>query len=510
MATETELKLSLDHDSLQRVGRVAVVRRHARADAQRNHLTNIYYDTPEHNLATRGIALRVRYIGHGWIQTVKTSGPACIGLHQRGEWEWPLSEPQLNLALCAAEPEIAEIFSDPIIINNLQPLFTTDFWRARWLLNLSEGSVIELAADHGVINANGRTLTICELELELKSGTSQCLYEFAVLLAEDLPVRLENFSKAARGYSLFNSRLKYLPQKAPQLCISPRKNTEEAFQIIIENCLEHLHANSLVVIHGENPEGIHQMRVATRRLRSCLKLFRSLIPRTISEDIDAELLWLTGALGPARDWDVLINETLNTAQGYFPNHDGLRNLINSAHEQRLRLEKDTRVAVQSPRYTKILLEISVWCGRREWREFIEPEQIEDLELPIIKFATPLLMRRHQRVQKWGEDFLRLSVEGRHHLRILCKRLRYAGEFFANLYSEAPTRRYLQAVTRLQDILGSLNDLSVANRLIGELTLTDNSAVHLIQGWSAALTEKYLIQFAAAWKDFSAQPPFWEI
>lgn len=509
MATETELKLSLDLKSLRRVGRLPVVRRYAQSEAQRTHLTNIYYDTPERNLAALGIALRIRRVGDSWVQTVKTTGAAAAGLHQRQEWEWNLAEPELNLALCIAEPSLKEIFSNPLIEKNLQPLFTTDFWRSCWILNLSEGSVIELAADHGNVHANGQTLPICELELEIKNGTPQCLYEVAALLAEDLPLRLENSSKAARGYSLFEAPLAPLPQKARPLFITKENTTEEAFQIIVQQCLEHLHANSAVVINGENHEGIHQMRVATRRLRSGLKLFRALIPRTVSADIDNELIWLTGVLGPTRDWDVFINETLDTVQNLYPNHNALLELIKSAHDRHLYAWQDTHTKVQTPRYTKLLLEISLWTARRDWREFLEPEQIQDLALPVNNFAIRLLAHRHLRVRKWGENFLQLSAEGRHHLRILCKRLRYSGEFFANLYSELEVRPYLQAVVKLQDILGNLNDLAVAERLVSELTTPDNPAAQLIQGWSASLTEKYLTQFATAWKVFIDQKLFWE-
>ncbi|CAK0772203.1 triphosphatase [Gammaproteobacteria bacterium] len=202
MSTETELKLSLPVEALSQVAQLSVVRHHTQSHGSQTHLTNTYYDTPDQRLAAVGIALRVRRIGERWIQTVKTAGTTCAGMHSRNEWEWEIPEHVLSLDLCDAEPEIAEAFADPTLRTTLQPLFTTDFWRTAWLLTFPDGSSIELVADHGKVSAAERDTLICELELELKDGSLARLYEVAHALAEALPLRLEDASKAARGYAL--------------------------------------------------------------------------------------------------------------------------------------------------------------------------------------------------------------------------------------------------------------------------------------------------------------------
>ncbi|CAK0774442.1 triphosphatase [Gammaproteobacteria bacterium] len=510
MATETELKLSLDPEALRRVGRLSVVRRHAQDHGSRVHLTNTYYDTPDQRLAAMGMALRIRRAENRWIQTVKTVGETCAGMHNRNEWEWEVSENALNLECCDAEPEVAEAFTDPALRAALQPLFTTDFWRTTWELVFPDGSHIELVADHGEVSADGRSTPICELELEIKDGSLQRLYEVAHALAEVLPLHLENTSKSARGYALLEPPSPPVPHKAGAFELQPGETTEAAFQAIIQHCLEHLHTNSAVVTHGEDPEGIHQMRVATRRLRSCLGLFRPLIPRTASDGVAAEIRWLSGELGLARDWDVFIDETLNALIRYFPDHAALNTLLTATATARAQAYQTAQAAVHSPRYTRLLLGIGVWYTRRDWRDPMGAERIRDLERPVEWFAANLLARRHTRVYKWGRDFLRLSNEGRHRLRILCKRLRYAGDFFAELYPDSGVRDYLRSVAELQDVLGSLNDSVVARRLLTELaTAPDDPAAHLVLGWKAAMTEQHLTHFESAWATFCDQPRFWE-
>ncbi len=513
MATETELKLSLACDALQRVARLPIVRQHARGRGIRRHLTNVYYDTSDQRLVAAGVALRVRRVEKRFLQTVKTAGTVYAGMHSRGEWEWELPNHKLDLRLCDAEPEIAAVFVDPALRTTLQPLFTTDFWRTTWLLVFADSSLIELAVDRGKVSGLGRTTPICELELELKAGSPQRLYEVAHALAEALPIRLENTSKAARGYALLAPPKPLIAQKAGVCSLDQNASAEEAFQTIVQYCLDHLHTNAAVVCQGEDTEGVHQMRVATRRLRSCLGLFRPLIPRTASDLVNTEVRWLSSELAFARDWDVFLEETLSPLERHFP--DILSSLRLATLEARANAYQRARAAVESARYTRLLLGIGLWRTRCDWRDLLTPKLLRDLHRPAIGFAARVLAKRYARVRQGCDGFLQLSAEERHRLRILCKRLRYAGEFFAALYPESTVRDFLRSVAKVQDILGVLNDAVVASRLLTELG-TDPKypaiplpARHLVLGWKAAMIEQNLAFFESAWAAFCNQPCFWQ-
>ncbi len=495
---------------MRKVARLAIVRLHAQGRATRDHLTNSYYDTPDQRLAVAGVALRIRRIKKRFIQTVKTAGAVSAGMHTRNEWEWQIPKPVLDLGHCDAEPALASVFADTTLRAALQPLFTTDFWRTSWMLAFPDGSLVELAADYGQVSTPERSSPICELELELKAGSVQRLYEVAHAFAEVLPLHLENTSKAARGYALLAPPLPPLSYKAGVCKLKPADTVEEAFQVIVQHCLDHLHGNSPAVLHGEGPEGVHQMRVATRRLRSCLGLFRSVIPRAASEVVNAEVRWLSGELALAREWDVFLEDTLQVLAGHFPDNAPLTSLLSSAAEAQSHAYQTARAAVNSARYTRLLLGIGVWRTRCDWRVLVEPKRLRDLKRPVRWFAANLLARRHARVRQWGDDFLALSAEERHRLRILCKRLRYAGEFFAELYPEAMVRDYLRAVTQLQDILGTLNDAVVAQGLLTTLGVApDDPAANLVLGWKSAMIEQHLAHFDSAWATFCNQQRFWE-
>jgi CHAD domain-containing protein len=95
------------------------------------------------------------------------------------------------------------------------------------------------------------------------------------------------------------------------------------------------------------------------------------------------------------------------------------------------------------------------------------------------------------------------------LRIACKKLRYSTEMFGSLFNETRTRGYVAALAELQDILGILNDIAVAHRLLDEL---DNAARHdtlaLIRGWMEHDYAERVAEFGKAWKRFAAQKGFW--
>ncbi len=510
MATEVELKLSLDPVYLAQVAHQPVVTYYAEGCLRHRHLSNTYYDTPHQHLATLGVALRLRYSeGCPTIQTVKTAGEGSGGLHRRGEWEWPVAGDSLDFAVIDAEPEVAELFQDEGLRQALQPLFTTDFQRTTWLLAFPDGTQVELAMDQGEVRTAGTSSPISELELELIAGSPSRLYEVARTLAEYLPLRLENISKAARGYALLTPTAPPASRKAGILGLQQEATVEQAFCAIIQQGMEHLHANSPVVLHGTDPEGIHQMRVATRRLRSALGLFRPLIPALASAEMAEELRWLTGELGPARDWDVLLAETFVPLVTRFPDHQALHALRDRAEQGRVTAYRVAQAAVHSPRYTRLLLATGAWLGRRDWRDQLDSKQLAALDQPIASFAATQLTKRHRKVHRWGRRFEEMSATERHQLRIYCKKLRYAAEFFSELYGET-CRSYIRSVSLLQDILGILNDGAVAKELLTQVQPDNNDpAVQLLLGWQGATAEWQLGQFTSAWDGFNSQSHFWE-
>jgi inorganic triphosphatase YgiF len=204
MATETELKLLLEPAAMQQLSRHPLLG--AAGEPVEQRLYNTYYDTPALDLAAAQVALRVRRQGERFIQTLKTRGQSIDGLHQRGEWEWALDDATPDPARLAGDIWPAAL--PPATGLTLLPVFTTDFTRRLWWLTF-EGAEIEVALDLGEVVcdcADGRHLTdpISELELELKSGPAEALFELARQLGEQIALQPGDISKAQRGYRLFS------------------------------------------------------------------------------------------------------------------------------------------------------------------------------------------------------------------------------------------------------------------------------------------------------------------
>lgn len=194
--TEIELKLALAP------GGPALLFQHPLLQSltpKRQTLINTYFDTPKGALAEARIAVRLRQVDDQVLQTVKTAGHGGGGFSERQEWEWSVPSLELDTQRLAELPP----FQGPLAesIPALVAQLNTDFVRHSWQL-VGPESHIELALDHGDIHSGGYRTSICEAELELKQGEPESLWSKALALAEQVPLRPSDSSKAARGTAL--------------------------------------------------------------------------------------------------------------------------------------------------------------------------------------------------------------------------------------------------------------------------------------------------------------------
>ncbi|RUR39356.1 CYTH domain-containing protein [Vreelandella populi] len=193
---EVELKLALAPSSIEALECHPLL---AARPPLTQTLANTYFDTPTHALASVQIALRLRKVDGRVLQTVKTAGQGGGGLSSRQEWEWPVTHDGLDQQGLAALPPFQGELAEQIAY--LTPTLRTDFTRRSWQLDW-QGSHIELALDKGEIESGAYTTPICEVELELKNGAPEALWSLAIALAEKVPLRPSDSSKATRGGAL--------------------------------------------------------------------------------------------------------------------------------------------------------------------------------------------------------------------------------------------------------------------------------------------------------------------
>lgn len=199
MALEQEIKLTVLSETPCDITGLMIEGYH-QSDVIQKRLISRYFDTPDKALLRYGVGLRLRCDDQQWFQTVKESGSATQGLHQRREWEYPIDGPDFDLMQLRDTP-VHHFISDKTVWPHLQPLFTTDFQRQIIQLHKQE-SHIELAYDFGHVYTDQQTRVIHEVELELITGDTADLTTLAQQLMTQLPLALSNISKAQMGYEL--------------------------------------------------------------------------------------------------------------------------------------------------------------------------------------------------------------------------------------------------------------------------------------------------------------------
>jgi inorganic triphosphatase YgiF len=508
MHEELELKLAVTPDELKRLRRDPLIRSlaHNRASTKRLHTT--YFDTPSLDLQRRGMALRVRRVGKRRVQTLKVPGKGAGGLQHYREYEAEVAADTPDIERID-DANLRRLFAPEGVISNLKPVFTTAISRSSVPLKL-EDSEVELALDSGEISAGGKTLPICEAELELVAGSSERIYELALALHKRIAFRLETRTKAARGYHM-SADHGPAPQKATALELDLDMTVGDAFLAAARNCLKQIRVNEAVVLLGRegarDPEGIHQLRIGVRRLRALVTVFKKALSEEAYAFLRAELAWLQGALGPAREWDVFVLETLAPLRRRRPEDSDLTALVAAADARRELANQAAIAALLRPRYTDLLLRLELWLDNGGWQFRGSGNHAPDRR--IGRFAAEVLERRADKLHKLTGKWKTLPEAELHEVRILAKKLRYTAEFFQALYPRKMVRAQLQAVARIQDTLGSLNDAVVTDALLADLDgAVAGCATAIVRGWQSACIERDLAHFRDALKRYEKQRAPW--
>jgi len=514
MNEEYELKLSLSPENLERLGRSGLIRALASRRSSRKQLVSTYFDTPHHSLRRQGMALRVRHVGKKRIQTLKAAAGRASGLQHYREFEAEIRQDEPDLSLIE-DAEIQAIFEREDLAHNLEPVFTTRFARRTIPLKF-EDSEVELALDVGEIEAGAQRMPISEAEFELIEGQPIRLYELALAVNEKLPFHLERRTKAARGYGLNRGSV---PQhvKASAIQLDPTMTAAQAFVAAAGSCLAQIRANEPVVLNSDNPEGVHQLRVGVRRLRAVIGAFHKVLDKAVLEFLREELRWLQQRLGPAREWDVFIQETIDPLQLRMPDQSSLTALREAARAAQDRGYREARETLMGGRYTALMLQLALWLDEGSWMPPADGGESDPRARSAPDFAAYVLEKRDRKLRKLAGKRRKLREEELHKVRILAKQMRYSAEFFRSLFPARAVKRQLEALEAIQDTLGSLNDAVVGRQLLKDLHDSAGSAAAarrisagaaLVEGWQAACIDRDLRHFDESWTRYRKAKRYW--
>lgn len=445
MAKEIELKLAFPPAALPEIEAHPLITQAALRGTPK-WLDNTYFDTPELDLHRERVAIRVRDTGSELLQTVKCAAASVGGLSVRPEWEQRFSGRfDFEQVDALAVRELLESRHD-----DLRPVFNTAFRRITRVAEPRPGVRILLMLDVGKIVSEGRECPIHELELELAEGNASDLRDFAIALAAELPLLPFDDSKAQRGYQLFlNESSK--PMRAPRAGIRATQGTLQAFLSLANQGQTCWQANLHGMLASEDPEFLHQFRVALRRMNTLLRVFKPHLPDGFAQAWSADLKEIASSTGEARDLDVML-ETV------------LRPMLGSGDKVRSKPVKRAIAACEAARDAASLPAARLLDGHTLLRfsrelSLLDPQACHE---DFAGFAEARLGQLHRRAMKRFQQVVRSHrAADAHRFRIALKHLRYACEFFAEIFDEAEMTQYAREVAGLQDDFGFVNDLYVA-------------------------------------------------
>lgn len=360
------------------------------------------------------------------------------------------------------------------------------------------------------LRCDGRSADDGEILLQGPAGAGPALRALAAELCADLPLRWTGpapLVHLATELGLIEPQ----PQRAGNLAFDLNEDGDAAAACgaTLCHCLLQFDANLLPVLRDRDVEGVHQMRVALRRLRSALGLFAPVLDQARVAPLVQELRWLNDPLGRKRDLDVFLAETLSPLRRELDDVKALQHLGIILEDRRAAAQVALDSALRSPRLAAMRLGFARLADAVADGTALADATLAGL--PADRFAAAVLQRRRRKVKKLGRQHAELAIESLHELRIRAKKLRYAAEFFRPLFSKKDTRRFIAALSRLQDCLGALNDADVGGRLVRDL-LPDaghGAATAAITAWFAGRQQLQLAQLGDAWESLDAIRPFWK-
>ena len=524
---EFELKFEIPAQNLPKI--VAAI--HAK-NAQLQILQACYFDTKDGALAKNGLTLRMRKEGNDWVQTAKgltsnsldrlehnvkvgqaNTNPAKINLAksqpvktQPAKTKLTNPMPSIDLSRHADEKIGKRIMRalktkpnglTPLLI----PLYETDVQRLKFNIKHA-GSIIEIALDQGMVMSGGRSATLCELEIELKQGSSEHAIALARTWCAAYGLWLSTINKSMKGQRLHDylllsqSKHKGLEDK-PEF--KSDANVQQMVKAVFQSCLNQILTNASEVSSGsQNAEHIHQLRVGIRRLRTAMRELTVLV-NGIDTAWEKPLIDAFRVLGEHRDNDHLmyVLQPQIAAEGGpdVSTHIDATKLLDAGLVLRSKVFQDTLLCVIAYVNSSYLDASDLNDSTNGDDKDSNAKNIADnakenyKHKKISKILSNRLDSLHEKIIKEGKKFLTLTETKQHSVRKHFKRLRYLAEFSAPLFTTSPTAKkrlitFIDALKPVQDALGLYNDELTALQAYRNLTVSDQRA-WFGAGWLSA-------------------------
>jgi len=462
----------------------------------------VWHDTAEGALAARGLALS------------ETQGQWRVERLTPGDIPgWPPATPAPILGQAPSIDALPKTLLGGVSAESLGPVAAFNGRRRDVALRVAEAPA-RLTVLEGSLRSLLLDEPVCRL---IFSGDAPAMAALAAETACHVLLRPPAAGLAAHALAAAKGAPPQ-PRRLGAPVVPADASVAEAIETIVAHLADVILYWATQVGLSASPEPVHQMRVAVRRLRSALSVFRRAVPDdpTWLDDLAVRLQSLATLLGGARDWDVFLAETGASVAEALPGDRRIAGMLAAAARKRLAAYQQVREFLAAPEngqdsWRRLALTLALLPTRRPWSLHNSPAQAACLARPASDYAAGALDRRLKQLLSAGPSLEGLPHEQLHDIRKQAKRVRYTIEFFAPLFPEKAVRKYLARMQDLQEEFGTLNDTAVAAGLVATLGGGADRAfaAGAVQGFGAARMLRAERRVQRTWARFYRQTPFWD-
>jgi len=438
-------------------------------------LHDTYFDSPDWRIHAARYTCRVRTKGTSSELTLKAMAEAQSSMRSRRELTETLERAERALAQAPERTELAspvfapgpagQLIRTAVGRRPVMPIFSLHTHRQTFVLADEAGTIGEIAVDETTVPvAETEPYRFSRVEVEVDADAVERAGRFVDLLVAAGGLTPAGSSKFEAALAATGQAVPGPVSLGPVEVVGTQTAAETAYAILRKQFGAFL-ANEAGTRLGDDIEALHDMRVASRRLRAAMSAFGQYLPPRM-QPLRDQLGWVASALGVVRDLDVQIERLPEWREGFTPEQIVAVDAIEAILRGRRDAARKRMLAVlDSRRYDVFVLRFTAALRRGPPKRFGAGQE------PILAVAPDLVERRYKRLDRDGGRIHRNSPPDAYHaLRIESKKLRYALEFVGPIYGKAAIS-FSKRVTELQDVLGLHQDAYVATAMLQELAAT---------------------------------------
>jgi CHAD domain-containing protein len=520
-----EFELAADADAAALIARLKPLAASRDGRARSQAVKIVWHDSPDHALMAGGLTL------------AEQAGARRLERVNPGAQTWLPAQPPPVLS---DSPDLAELPSP------LAPLAAFEGRRSVSVHHLAD-TAVTLTVDRGILRSVTAERPVARIGL---SGEEQAVRAAATLIAGAVAAAVPAVSLAAEAIAMATGAAPQPRHLGAPVLPEEARTVPDALAHILGHLTDVVLAHAPRVLaprgggeDGEVHDAIHQMRVAVRRARSAVSIFRPALAAGALDAVNDGLRALGARLGPARDWDVFADETVPEIQEAIPGDERLDRLAAAAFRQRTMHRRQLAEYLASPAFRQLGIELAWFAAAQGWRapKRTPPAQAEppadaaaeplpeplpepgaepapgpaaepcNGPMTLEQFADTVLRQRWRKLLSSGKRIDELDIPALHGVRLRAKRVRYAAEIFATLHDGKAAKRFIERLSDLQERLGVLNDGAVASHLLLELGGPGGRhgyACGLITGFMAARARRIRPRIVKTFQRFRRQHAYW--